>query len=361
MTSSRRPLIEAIVESGRDVVIATADDAESRELRGSHIHFEEVSFYRGGFSASRDIAAFSRLVQIHRKWRPVLVQHFHAKPVVYGSVAARWAQKTEPRIVNTITGLGYAFTNGGIAAKLAAAGYWFALGKADLTIFQNSDDMKLFLDRGWISMSQAKLIAGSGVDIGRFKFTRRNGRNDQSVVIILLARLLKQKGIPEFIEVARRVKQTWPNTKFILAGEEDIRHPDAVSVAWIREQGCIEYLGRLSDVGPLLVSADILLFPSYYREGLPRVILEAAAAGLPTVAFDVPGVREAIQHLDTGFLAPLHDADALTGYVTRLLEDRELRLAMGKNARHMVEQRFDVEQIKEQYLQVYRNLGVKVR
>jgi glycosyltransferase involved in cell wall biosynthesis len=176
----------------------------------------------------------------------------------------------------------------------------------------------------------------------------------------MMGRLLRQKGIPEFVEVARRIKDEWPKARFLLAGEEDLVHPDAVTKQWLREQQSVEYLGRLSDVLPLLSKADLLLFPSYYREGLPRVILEAAATGLPTVAFDVPGVREAVLDGTTGYLVPFRDVDGLIQKVRTLLENEEKRLEMGCTARNMIERKFDIRAVKEHYLNVYRELGVEI-
>jgi glycosyltransferase involved in cell wall biosynthesis len=198
------------------------------------------------------------------------------------------------------------------------------------------------------------------VDLDRFAMAERPDRGNQPPVVVMLGRLLRQKGIPEFVEVAGRIKQKWPQARFLLAGEEDPVHPDAVTVRWVQEQGSVEYLGRLSDVQPLLAKADLLLFPSYYREGLPRVILEAAATGLPTVAFDVPGVREAVRDGETGYLVSFRDLDGLTDRVKTLLENKEKRLHMGRAAREMVENEFDVRGVKERYLDVYRELGVEV-
>ena len=172
----------------------------------------------------------------------------------------------------------------------------------------------------------------------------------------MLGRLLRQKGIPEFVEVARRIRQRWPRARFLLAGEEDPVHPDAVTVEWVRQQGGVEYLGRLSDVRPMLAEADLLLFPSY-REGVPRVVMEAAAAGLPTVAFNVPGVREAVRDGETGYLVADRDMEALTGWVSALLDNGEHRVRMGRAARDLAERAFDIRAIYEQYLDVYRELG----
>jgi glycosyltransferase involved in cell wall biosynthesis len=173
----------------------------------------------------------------------------------------------------------------------------------------------------------------------------------------MLGRLLRQKGIPEFAEVARRVHCRWPSARFLLAGELDPEHPDAVTNEWIREQKGIEYLGRLADVAPVLNAADLFLFPSFYREGVPRVVLEAAATGLPTVGFDVPGVREAVRDGETGYLVPDRDVEALTARVVELLEDESLRLTMGRAARQFAVDAFDARAIEAQYLQIYRELG----
>jgi glycosyltransferase involved in cell wall biosynthesis len=197
------------------------------------------------------------------------------------------------------------------------------------------------------------------VDVQRFRMVERQSRDMQAPVVVMLGRLLRQKGIPEFVEVARRIQKDLPQAKFLLAGEKDSTHPDAVTAQWVQKQGWVEYLGRLSDVLPLLAQADILLFPSY-REGVPRVVLEAAATGLPTVAFDVPGVREAVRDGETGYLVPDRDVEALAERVGALLKNKKERLRMGRAAREMVENEFDVRAVKEKYLEVYRELGITI-
>jgi glycosyltransferase involved in cell wall biosynthesis len=360
LTSSRTLLIRHFLSVGWQVALATADDKESRSLREMGAHLEPVVFNRGGFSPLSDIKAYQRLRAIYKKRRPDLIQLFHAKPVILGTLAARHELKESVRIISTITGLGHAFISGGTTARMAGMGYGLARTRSDRTVFQNTDDRTLFVHRGWVDQDKARLIRGSGVDLDRFAMAERPDRGNQPPVVVMLGRLLRQKGIPEFVEVAGRIKQKWPQARFLLAGEEDPVHPDAVAVRWVQEQGSVEYLGRLSDVQPLLAKADLLLFPSYYREGLPRVILEAAATGLPTVAFDVPGVREAVRDGETGYLVSFRDLDGLTDRVKTLLENREKRLHMGRAAREMVENEFDVRGVKERYLDVYRELGVEV-
>lgn len=359
LSNSRTALIQRFLNRGWEVVLATADDVESRSLAELGARLEPVVFNRGGLSLAADWKAYRDLVVVYRRWRPSLIQHFHAKPVVFGTLAARRVLGDSVSVANVITGLGHAFITGGVAARVAGLGYREAMPRADLAIFQNRDDRQLFLDRGWVRADKARLIASSGVDVERFSVVDRSDREGQAPVVVMLGRLLRQKGIPEFVEVARRIRQRWPLARFLLAGEEDPIHPDAVTADWILDQDSVEYVGRLSDVGPLLAEADLLLFPSY-REGTPRVVLESAATGLPTVGFDVPGVREAVQDGETGFLVPDRDVDALTERVTLLLEDAAQRLTMGQAARRMVEAAFDVRDIEQQYVNLYRELGAEI-
>ena len=355
LTSSREAIIRRFLDGGWRVVLATADDEEARHFAGLGAVLESVAFNRGGLALGTDWHAWRRMRAIYRRWRPDLAHHFHAKPVMLGTLAARQMLGYSAAVVNTITGLGHAFITGGLAARLAGLGYRAALPRSDVTIFQNRDDRQLFLDRGWVPEARVRLIAGSGIDLDRFGYVDRASRQ-AAPVIIMMGRLLGQKGIPEFAEVARRVRERWPKACFLLAGEEDPVHPDAVTSEWVRERGGVEYLGRLEDVRPLLDEADLLLFPSY-REGVPRAVMEAAATGLPTVAFDVPGVREAVRDGETGYLVPDRDVDALHARVVQLLEDEEQRLSLGRAARQLAEEAFDIRAIQEQYWNIYRELG----
>jgi glycosyltransferase involved in cell wall biosynthesis len=359
LTSSRTGLILHFLRSGWRVVLATSNDEESRQLQAMGADLEPATFHRGGFSPSADYRAYKRLLQIYQCWQPALVHHFHAKPVILGTIAARRVLDRSTKVVNTITGLGNAFVSGGIAGRFAGFGYGLALPRADLTIFQNRDDLELFRKRGWVPPERARCIPGSGVDTSRFGFVDRSSRENERPVVVMLGRLLQQKGIPEFVEVARRVNR-WQDVRFVVAGEEESGRSDAVSSNWLRSQPDVEYVGRLADVFPLLESADLLLYPSYYREGVPRVVVEAAATGLPTVAFDVPGVREAVRDGETGYLVPYRDIDAMTERVDRLLQDSGLRDRMGRAARRMAEDSFDIRSIQAQHLRLYRGLGLDV-
>jgi len=361
LLSSRKELIQRFLDHGWCVVLATADDDEAHELVDLGAQLEPVQFTRGGFSLIGDYKAYRRLLDVIVRWKPSLVHFFHAKPVIMGTLAAgSRGRANAPSIVNTITGLGQAFVKGGLVTSFASAGYRKALSRADITIFQNPDDMELFVESAWLSSRKARLIAGSGVPLNRFSFVERSMRSNEKPVIVMLGRLLKQKGIPEFVQIAAHIRQRLPGARFVLAGEEEVNHVDGVSMSWLRSSADIEYVGRLSDVIPLMAQADLLLFPSYYREGVPRVVMEAAATGLPTVAFDVPGVREAVRNDQTGFLVPDRNVEQMTERVFQLLEDKGLRLEMGRKASELAKEAFDIRAVQEAYLNVYRELGVDI-
>lgn len=359
MFSSRRGIIEEYLKQGWTVVLVTSDDEYSAELVGLGARLEVIQFNRGGFSMGADFMAGWMLMRIARKWSPSIVHFFHAKPVIMGTLVMRFKLGNSVSIVNTITGLGHAFIRGGLITRFASLGYRKALPKANCTIFQNHDDWSLFLENEWVPRSKTKLITGSGVSLERFSYVDRADRSGVEPVIVMLGRLIYQKGVSEFCEVAKRVRWEIPGARFLWAGEEDPVHPDSIDLNWFKSLEDVGYIGRLSDVAPLLAQADLLLFPSY-REGVPRAVMEAAATGLPTIAFDVPGVREVVEEGRTGYLVPDINIEEMGSRVLELLENKELRLELGKNAAELAKNAFDIKAVQKAYLNVYRELGVDI-
>jgi glycosyltransferase involved in cell wall biosynthesis len=351
--NSRKNWLQHFLSKGWCVIVATADDKDCKVLNEMGVICEPILFHRGGLSFIDDFNAYRRLSNIYRKWKPAIIHHFHAKPVILGSLAARNTLKSSVKIINTITGLGHAFIKEGLTGKLAGLGYRISLRKSEVTVFQNKDDRHLFIKQKWITIDKARLIVSAGVDTKYYSFVNRENNESNRPVVLMLGRLLRQKGILEFIDVANRSRHILPNARFILAGEEDLQHPDAISVKSIDIKGPIEYIGRVSDVIPVILKADLFLFPSY-REGVPRAVLEAASMGLPTIGFDVPGVREAVIDNHTGFLVPFKDVEALADKVILLLNNKKLRLRMGKTARLLMEDAFDSAIIEKKYFQIYR-------
>jgi len=345
-------------EQGWDIVIATGDDDWSRRLEDQGLIFEQVRFNRGGFSPYHDFDALRKLVSIHRRYRPALVQHFNSKPIILDALAAALVHK--PRMVNTITGLGHAFIKGGPVRPLAILGYRLLGSRSDCSIFLNPDDMELFNGEGWIPEERSELIVSPGVDCNRYRPEDRS--EPERPVVLLATRLLWQKGVREFVDAARIVSKACPEARVQLAGDWDHVHPDAVDRAYVEQavaDGVLEFAGFIDDMQAKLLETSMFVLPSY-REGVPRVLLEAMASGTPVITTDVPGCRAAVRDGETGLLVPPRDADALAQAMIKLIGDAELRRSMSRKARRWCEESFDIGVVNRAMVDVYRRIGIDV-
>jgi glycosyltransferase involved in cell wall biosynthesis len=358
IANSRLPLIASLQDSGYQVVVAAEVGGYRGELEAAGARVERLPFTRGGFTLAGDGRATLRLVSILLRCRPELVHLFNGKPVLLGNVAALC--RPQGTVISTITGLGYDPGANGLMAEGLAATYRLVGRRSSAVIFQNRDDRRHFIDSGWVRPEKAHLIVSSGVDIERFKVaTPSPGAQQEGVTVLMLARLTQQKGVGEFLEAARSVGQGHPEVEFVLGGEWS-SHPDSIGEGVVRravERRDIRFVGYVSNMPARLQAADVFVFPSYYREGVPRVLLEAAACGLPIVAADVPGSREVVRDGETGFLVPARDSQALADAIVRLSRDGGLRDKLGRAGREMVERHFDLEAITRCQLEVYREVG----
>jgi glycosyltransferase involved in cell wall biosynthesis len=287
-----------------------------------------------------------------------VVHHVAIKPVLYGSFAAKLARV--PAVINAVPGLGYTFLRGGWKGRLTQwlvqGAYRFAFsGRRTFVIFQNPDDRQLWQARGVGAADRTLLIRGSGVDLREFSATD----DDADPPLFLLAsRLLWDKGVREFVDAARTLAGL--HARFALAGAPDAQSPNAVPVAqveaWVAE-GVVEWWGHQTDMPRVLASASVVVLPSY-REGVPKVLIEAAASGRAIIATDVPGCREVVLDGENGLLVPAKDAAALAAAMRRLAADRALRAKMGRRGRAIAEASFSIEQVVAQTLALYaRVLG----
>jgi glycosyltransferase involved in cell wall biosynthesis len=357
--SHRLAIARAARDAGFDVHVAgdIVSDEEIAAVRREGLTFHRLRLSRGTLSPGRDLAYFAQLTRLMRRLRPDLVHNITAKPIVYGTLAARALGVRA--IVNAISGLGYAFSGARdrrLLSRLVAAAYRVTLRRPGiLVIFQNTDDVEAFVSARIIDRAQAILIRGSGVDLEQFAPSAEPGGPPR---VVLPARMLRDKGVVEFARAAQLLRSRGAAASFLLAGMLDEANPAALSrdeLTRLQQQSGVELLGQVADMPALLRSIHVVCLPSY-REGLPKALLEACAAARPIVTTDVPGCREVVDHEVNGLLVRARDVVALAEALQRLLGDAALRVRMGTAGRRKAEAEFGVGAVVRATLEVYRRL-----
>lgn len=360
LTRSRLLLIESFLKKDWKVVVVTADDSDAELLRSLGVIIEPLLFYRGGLSLISDIKALISLYRIYQRYQPQLIHLFHIKPLIFGNLIAQLMPNSV--VVSNIEGLGYTLVSGGILQLLASLGYRLTVSRSDCVIFLNPDDQKFFIERQWLPLEKTRLIISPGIDT--IQFSPILHTNQDQFNIFMATRLLWQKGVREFVEAAIIVKQKYPHVCFQLGGAWDDIHPDAVDPDWLNQvvrEGIIDFLGYVEDMTGQLQETDIFVLPSYYREGVPRVLLEAASCEIPVVTTDWIGCREAVVDGETGYLIPPRNSQALANALLSIISfSPEERKKMGRRSRQRVKELFDIPVVTELYLNVYREFDLQV-
>jgi glycosyltransferase involved in cell wall biosynthesis len=354
--SHRLPLARAAHASGFEVVVATRVRAHGDLICNEGFRLVPISLERGGRNPVRDFFALAGLVRLYAREKPDIVHHVGLKPVLYGSIAA-WISR-RPAVVNALTGLGYVF----LSRQWLARALRLCLGPllrillnrpGGRLILQNSDDARLLIEERLAAPERIAVIRGSGVDTSAFK----PGAEAVGVpVAVLASRMLWDKGVGELVEAARILKTRGAPVRVLLLGNPDPENPASIPVnrlkAW-HEEGVVTWSAYVSGMPEVLRRCHIAVLPSY-REGLPKSLLEAAAAGLPIVASDVPGCREIAKPGENAILVPVKDAAALADAIERLARDAELRRRLGRRGREIAESQFAEEIVVAQTLALYR-------
>jgi len=347
----RAGLIRGLREVGYRVVALAPRDAWSDRLAGLGVEFHPIEMDRKGLSPASDLRLLWRYRRALRRLRPDAFLGYTAKPNVWGSLAA---QSLGIPVVNNVSGLGTAFIRGGWLGRLVAGLYRLAFRRSATVFFQNEDDRDLFVSRGIVAAGKARLLPGSGIDTDRFRpAPAAAAAADRPFAFLMIARLLRDKGVGEYVEAARRVRREAPDTRFRLLGFLDSDNRTAFSSAeveaWV-EDGLIDYLGPSDDVRPAIAESDCVVLPSY-REGLPRTLLEAAAMGKPLIATDVPGCRQIVRHGVNGLLCRVRDPGSLAEAMLEMLRAPPGRRAgWGGSARAIVEAEYDERIVVGLYL-----------
>jgi glycosyltransferase involved in cell wall biosynthesis len=358
----RLSLLRSLKEGGHDVLLVTPPGPHGARLGELGFRWEGAPMERRSLNPLRELGLIRWLSALMARERPDLVHGFTIKCAVYGSLAARWARVP---CVNSVTGLGYVFTSDDLRARMLRPIVTRLLRLALDTdrcrvILQNPDDVALFQRSRLVDAKRIRLVPSSGVDCSRFAPTPagEGSRDGRAFKVLLPARLLWDKGLREYVEAARIVRQQAPGIRFLLAGAPDPGNPAAASIetvdAWAKE-GVLTWLGHVEDMPALFRSVDVVVLPSY-REGLPKGLIEAGACGVPLVTTDAPGCREVVSHEVDGLIVPVRDAAALAAAIVRVWADPALRLRLGRASREKVLRNYDDRIVIHKTMAVYREL-----
>ena len=350
----RGALIAGLRAAGWRVVAVAPIDDRAAEIPGLGAEFVPIRIDSSGTSIGRDARLLADYLSVLRRVRPQAFLGFTVKPNIYGSLAARLLGI---RSISNISGLGTAFLRAGPLNWLVRRLYRLALARSERVFFQNPHDLALFVDNGLVRPGQAERLPGSGVDLDRFRPPDAPRPAGQAFRFLFVGRLLRDKGLVEYAEAARRLRPRWPQAEFAILGFAGSDNRSAVPIADIERwqaEGIVTYLGHAADVRPYLADSDCIVLPSY-REGLPRSLLEAAAMARPMIATDVPGCRDIVVDGKNGFLCDARSPESLAAAMDAMLRlDPAERLAMGRRARTRVEREFDQALVVQAYLRALR-------
>lgn len=363
LVNFRGPLLQAMASAGHSVIACANghDFATEEKLKKMRIAYYPIHLSRAGMNPIKDLKTFIDMIRVISLVQPDIVLSYTIKPVIYGSLAAQLCGVKE--CYSLITGLGYVFMESSLffsrfLGVLARIFYRINLKRSRKVFFQNPDDRALFLEKGLVRQNQAVLINGSGVDLDHFIVSAL----PKEVLFLMIARLLVDKGVREYVKATEKVKKRFPQTSFLLVGDID-PNPNSIRESELRQwqkSGIIEYLGYLDDVRPAIHKCRCYVLPSY-REGTPRTVLEAMAIGRPIITTDAPGCRETViltpegqlqrklgegvMRGENGILVRMRDVKALEKAMLNILETPGLAERMAKRSREIAEEKFDVHKV----------------
>lgn len=359
----RMNLMHAIRDAGYELIVIAPEDGYSWKIREQGFPYYPIKINPKGTNFFQDAITIFQFYKLYRSIKPDLVLHYTVKPNIYGTLAARILKIPA---INNIAGLGSVFLRKGPLQYFVKLLYKFTIPRADHLFFQNKDDYRIFEKAGLVPEKRASILAGSGVDLNRFKpAISKNGRdqaNGKKFSFILIARMIWEKGIKEYVDAARILVPKYPEMRFNLIGPVKVKNPSAIPWAIIekwQDEGIVNYLGVTDQIEAVLETADCVVLPSYYREGVPRSLLESAAMGKPLVTTDSVGCREVVNDGENGYLVQPRDARDLAEKLEKiyLLSARELK-KMQKSSRKLVEERFDEKKIIQAYLDEIKKIPV---
>lgn len=356
--SHRLPIARAARDCGYEVVIATRVNSGAERIRNEGFRLVPIGLKRISKNPVKELISIMELLALFKRERPDIVHNVGMKPVLYGTIAARLAKV--PHTVNALAGLGYVFISERRRTAILRTIMILALKKildypGSRLIIQNRDDIQLLAGSNIINKERIVLIEGSGADLNGF---RHSPEPEGDPLVVLVSRMLWDKGVQEFVDAASIVAQEGMKARFVLVGKPDPDNPSSIPVSVLESwhaHGAVEWWGYRDDIPAILQKSHVVCLPSY-REGLPKVLIEAAASGRPIVTTDTPGCRDIVQDGENGFLVPARHAKALANALGKLIKDPQLRKTLGKRGREIAEEKYSVEKVVGETLTLYNDL-----
>ena len=354
----RMSLAKALMAAGHEVIAIAPHDAYSEKLVAAGMQYVPVALENKGTNPVKDLLLIKQFHSIYKSVKPDVILQYTIKPNIYGTLAAKLAGIP---VINNVSGLGTVFIVKNLVSKIALGLYKLAFRFPAKVFFQNEEDRQLFLENGLISEKITDVLPGSGVDTNRFKPAERFVRN-QDFRFLMIARVLYEKGIVEYVEAAKILKKQFPEVRFQLLGAYDeagnVGIKKTVFQDWIKG-GEIEHLGTSDDVAGVIAKADCVVLPSY-REGTPKTLLEAAAMGKPIIATNVPGCKDTVLDKQNGYLCEVKNAEDLAAKMAQMLQHSEAELAqMGNASRELALSRFDEKLVIGKYLDAINEIAAR--
>ena len=350
----RGDLVKELIRLGYEVIVTGPDGTDAERIIELGVRFIKIPMNKNGTSIIGDLRYCFQLFSFMKKEKPDVSLGYTVKPVVYGAIAAHFAGVRN--INSMVTGGGYTFTAASLKAKILGlivrCLYRIGLGYADHVIFQNPDDLNEFCARGLVKKDKCSAVNGSGVNVGHYT----EAPFPREITFFMLSRLLKSKGVQEYLEAADMVKEKYPQARFCLLGKYETAMQDAVPREQIEaymKRGTVERFEETHDVRPYYAMCSVYVLPSY-REGTPRTVLEAMSMGRPIITTDTQGCRETVVDGENGFLVPVKDSKALAEKMIGFIENPDLIESMGKKSREYALRKFDVNQVNSDMLKIMR-------
>ena len=356
--SHRLPVALAAQKAGWDVTIVTADTGKLKDISNLGLKMINLPMSRSGMNLFQELGTLWFLLKLYKRKKPDVVHHVGIKTILWGTLAAKFASVLG--VVNAISGLGGFFEkeNDSVMAKIMPSVLRFAHHRDNLlVIFQNKEDKELYIKNGFINESQARFIKGSGIDLNEFCYTPEP--SEGKIIVLMTCRIIREKGVFELTKAAKilRTQCEYKTEFWIVGGLDD--HPDAITkeeMDAVCDGRYIQWLGRRENVKELLQHCHIFAFPSYYMEGLPKSLIEACAIGRPIVTTDNIGCRDVVTDGVNGYLVPVKAPTALAEKLRVLIEDKDLRVSMGRASRNIAEKEFSVDDVIKKHLAIYQEL-----